>query len=104
MIMNVEPVYGNGWTDGAVTLHEPPPFQIETDGSGSSKEIRGRVVTQGHPLSGFSFEASLHFRSDRETYNCCLSQSPSTAVKDSGELIYGYCYISAGSVCHNFAV
>jgi hypothetical protein len=92
MIIKVTPIYGNGWTDGVVTVDEPLPFEI--DGSQTSEgKIDGIVVTAGHPLLGQDFGASPRWVGDNLTFNCRIGPVRNASPADE-KALHGYCLIS----------
>lgn len=93
MIMNVIPIYGNGWTDGLKTIDEPIPFQIDVNDESSSDRVLGMIVTTGHDFFGWIFEASPRFHNDRTIYDCTLGGAVGTNDYKGRSQIYGYCQI-----------
>lgn len=85
MLNCIDPIYGNGWTDGIDTIDEPSPFKIET----SDKEngaITGIIVTEGHALAGCNFSARRRFSSEELIFNCAIWPF-------KGKVLNGYCNI-----------
>lgn len=87
MTMTVEPIYGNGWTDGQDEVPEPSPFTVDAlrrqDGT-----IAGHIVTsEDATLVGARFEATPRHLTSDAIYNCHIKM-------DGGVTLSGYCKIT----------
>ena len=93
MIVTVTPIYGNGWTDGSMTIDEPSTFQVEAEPDYRFGDIvRGTVVTQNHILFGYKFSAAPRHNENDGAYTCTLSK-PNT-VGDEHNTFSGYCIVN----------
>ena len=86
MIISVQPIYGNGWTDGQTDVTEPELFEVDAvrreDGT-----ISGRItVSDDKILSGAIFEATPRHVAEDMLYNCSIRYQ-------DGRRITGYCHI-----------
>jgi len=87
MTMTVEPIYGNGWTDGRIDVPQPPPFQVDARKTDDGA-ISGRVVTSADAtLVGAAFEATPRHTASDSLYNCQIRTQ-------SGRTLAGYCAIA----------
>lgn len=87
MTMTVEPIYGNGWTDGRGDVPEPSTFTIEAKQTDNGA-IFGRIVTSGDPrLTGATFEATPRHVAHDSLYNCQIKC-------EGGATLAGYCKIA----------
>ena len=84
MKVNIEPIYGNGWTDGAQTVDVPACFKSNVAQLGTT--FSGKVETQGHKLEGFTFAASKRSDIDDGHYNIQI-RGP------KGDILSGYCIV-----------
>lgn len=86
MTMTVEPIYGNGWTDGRGDVPEPSPFTIEAKRAGNGA-VSGRVIAcEDAKLVNAKFEASPRHIAPDALYNCQIEC-------EDGAVLAGYCKI-----------
>lgn len=86
MTMTVEPIFGNGWTDGRGDVPEPPTFTIKAERKDDGA-ISGIITTIGDArLMGARFEATLRHVPSDSLYNCQIEL-------DDGATLAGYCKI-----------
>lgn len=86
MRMIVQPIYGNGWTDGRTDVPEPAPFEVDAQRR-ENGTISGRIASNSDTnLSGASFEATPRHLNQDPLYNCNIKQQ-------DGRRITGYCRI-----------
>ena len=85
-MLDIKPIYGNGWTDGQTSICEPEPFQVDGQRSAAGV-LRGQIIANHHMIDGAIFEASPRYANDDSHYNCTIRCS-------DGKLLQGYCQVS----------
>lgn len=83
MFVRAQPIYGNGWTDGTVTVDEPEPFDVELT-SDDGGDLAGHIVSVGHILNSHGFQASQRHEGQDDCYDCQI-------LLGNRILLRGYC-------------
>ena len=87
MTMTVEPIYGNGWTDGQSDVPEPSPFTVDARRA-ENGAISGRILASADArFVGARFEATLRHMAPDPLYNCQIEC-------EEGITLWGYCKIA----------
>jgi hypothetical protein len=58
--IDIEPIWGNGWTDGDQTREPPAPFSVNAQECGVDS-WQGVVITRDHEFEGQSIKFSARF-------------------------------------------
>jgi hypothetical protein len=87
MTMTLEPIYGNGWTNGQGDIPEPSSFKINAR-HGNNGAIVGHIIASEEAgFTGAVFEATPRHLTLSSIYNCHIKI-------EGGATLVGYCRIS----------
>lgn len=86
MTMTVEPIYGNGWTDGHDSIQEPSRFTIDAQRTDKGKIVGRIIISEEASLKGAMFEATPRHAAIDSVFNCCIKI-------EKGAVLIGYCLI-----------
>ena len=84
--MTIEPVYGNGWTNGRGNVTEPRPFEIVGQRTQNGVIFGQITLSQDESLLGATFKATPRHANADGVYNCQV-------VYLCGDTITGFCKI-----------